>query len=611
MPGKPRKLVNNKAWERESSDHCSASTLDGRVVLRVVKQPESQHRARYLTEGSRGSVKDQTGSGFPTVALEGCAKPAKLQIYVGSETSGEPTPHLFYQVCRVAGKSPAGCREIRENGTNYLEMSADTRHGNLYICDSIGILKERYSDVEGRFPNDSAWKEAKRKSTQCRLVFLVTVESSPGNLETLQVASHLINCCQPPGTPEMLKLNTLSSPMRGGGELWIIGKNFLKDTKVSFCFIKPGAEEPTWTKIVSPLKEYFHQNHLIVVIPPFFDHLHYDVQVLVSVLSSGKRSDPMGFTYKAELAALAVTRPSDKRKGKISVIKSLSSLSPPGRPTILEPLHCHENKRARRDQTVRRGHVTHTSQSPLRTIRGSLSNYSLTRRSSSGESSNEENSHWQSGATEEVNIFPSNGEFSSNLTMDFSNFFKNKRNEVEEVKPVSGEQICPVQDSNQTAWKLEPTHTGQEETQPTNISYEKTQDEKATISISLPSSIFKDQKHLHNIMETINTTLLRPEEEERYQRKRLYDEKESGEWEELKSVDKKWNADINEILQTVTFDTSSAAGNCEHQVDFYPDYSAHSPDCWQEAVEVEVETRPATDLHQLIEQAESDNFQLG
>ena len=112
-------------------------------------------------------------------------------------------------------------------------------------------------------------------------------------------------------------------------------------------------------------------------------------------------------------------------------------------------------------------------------------------------------------------------------------------------------------------------------------------------------------------METISTTLLRPEEEERYQRKRLYDEKESGEWEELKSVDKKWNADINEILQTVNFDTSSTAGTCEHQVDFYPDYSAHSPDCRQEAVEVEVETRPATDLHQLIEQAESDNFQLG
>ena len=258
MPGKSRKLVNNKASERES---CSAATRDGRVVLRIVKQPESQHRARYLTEGSRGSVKDRMGTGFPTVKLEGCAVPVRLQIYVGSERGGEPTPHLFYQVSRVAGKGAPACQETRTSGTNYLEISADTRHGNLYICDCIGILKERYSDVEGRFPNDSAWKEAKRKSTQCRLVFRVTVDSGSGNLETLQVASNLINCCQPPGSPEMLKLNTLSSPMRGGGELWIIGKNFLKDTKVSFSFIKPGAEEPAWTKIVSPVKEYFHQNH--------------------------------------------------------------------------------------------------------------------------------------------------------------------------------------------------------------------------------------------------------------------------------------------------------------------------------------------------------------
>ena len=75
VPGRSRKLVNNKASERESSQSCSAATLDGRVVLRIVKQPESQHRARYLTEGSRGSVKDRIGTGFPTVKLEGCAVP--------------------------------------------------------------------------------------------------------------------------------------------------------------------------------------------------------------------------------------------------------------------------------------------------------------------------------------------------------------------------------------------------------------------------------------------------------------------------------------------------------------------------------------------------------
>lgn len=39
--------------------------------LKIVVQPETQHRARYLTEGSRGSVKDRTQQGFPTVKV-GC-----------------------------------------------------------------------------------------------------------------------------------------------------------------------------------------------------------------------------------------------------------------------------------------------------------------------------------------------------------------------------------------------------------------------------------------------------------------------------------------------------------------------------------------------------------
>lgn len=39
--------------------------------LKMVVQPETQHRARYLTEGSRGSVKDRTQQGFPTVKVRG------------------------------------------------------------------------------------------------------------------------------------------------------------------------------------------------------------------------------------------------------------------------------------------------------------------------------------------------------------------------------------------------------------------------------------------------------------------------------------------------------------------------------------------------------------
>lgn len=37
--------------------------------LKILVQPETQHRARYLTEGSRGSVKDRAQQGFPTVKV--------------------------------------------------------------------------------------------------------------------------------------------------------------------------------------------------------------------------------------------------------------------------------------------------------------------------------------------------------------------------------------------------------------------------------------------------------------------------------------------------------------------------------------------------------------
>lgn len=44
------------------------SKADG-YELRIVEQPEDQHRARYLTEGSRGTVKDKSGNGFPVVKV--------------------------------------------------------------------------------------------------------------------------------------------------------------------------------------------------------------------------------------------------------------------------------------------------------------------------------------------------------------------------------------------------------------------------------------------------------------------------------------------------------------------------------------------------------------
>ena len=70
---------------------------DGTVRLAIVTQPEVQHRARYLTEGSRGAIKDREGVGHPAVRLEGYNGAVTIEIYIGNDT-GKVVPHLFYQV---------------------------------------------------------------------------------------------------------------------------------------------------------------------------------------------------------------------------------------------------------------------------------------------------------------------------------------------------------------------------------------------------------------------------------------------------------------------------------------------------------------------------------
>lgn len=140
--------------------------------LKILVQPETQHRARYLTEGSRGSVKDRTQQGFPTVKvsgrwshttfrqrentkhvlwannniisewcdvfgynesiywsifyffpsqLEGVNEPVVLQVFVAND-AGRVKPHGFYQACRVTGRNTTACKEVDIEGTTVIEI---------------------------------------------------------------------------------------------------------------------------------------------------------------------------------------------------------------------------------------------------------------------------------------------------------------------------------------------------------------------------------------------------------------------------------------------------------------------------------------------------------
>ncbi|XP_053211107.1 nuclear factor of activated T-cells 5-like isoform X2 [Panonychus citri] len=244
---------------------------NGKIELRILNQPEEQHRARYLTEGSRGSIKDGTGLGHPVVKLfgfNGCT--VKLQCFIGHDKH-IGVPHLFYQASRITGKNSTRCSFQKVEGTAVITLDLVPENNMQTTIDCIGILKERNVDVEqkvlrlkssnGIYNNNGETVSfpSKKRCAKCRLVFRCKI---PGTNEILQAVSTPILCTQPVGTPEICKISLSECKMTGGKELYIIGKNFLKDSKVIF-------KSDNWGKIIEPDKEYLHSSHLICTIPPY------------------------------------------------------------------------------------------------------------------------------------------------------------------------------------------------------------------------------------------------------------------------------------------------------------------------------------------------------
>ncbi|XP_057689066.1 nuclear factor of activated T-cells 5 isoform X1 [Corythoichthys intestinalis] len=260
--------------------------------LKILVQPEPQHRARYLTEGSRGSVKDRNQQGFPTIKLEGVNEPVILQVFVGNDAE-RVRPHGFYQACRVTGRNTTACKEVDIEGTTVIEIPLEPSTNMTLPVDCVGILKLRNADVEARIGVPGS----KKKSTRARLVFRVNIPRPDGSVLTLQTLSSSILCTQPAGLPEILKKSLHSCSVRGGDELFIIGKNFLKDAKV--VFQENVSDETSWKAEAEIDMELFHQNHLIVKVPPYQNQsITSDVCVGIYVVTiAGRSHDVQPFTY--------------------------------------------------------------------------------------------------------------------------------------------------------------------------------------------------------------------------------------------------------------------------------------------------------------------------
>lgn len=204
----------------------------------------------------------------------------------------------------MSGKNSTPCQETKSEGTILIEIEMKPENEMTVICDCVGILKERNVDVEHRLGRNHTLAASvtrnKKKSTKCRIIFRAKINEDSDYPEILQICSNTITCTQPPGVPEICKKSLDSCSVTGGKELFIIGKNFLKDTKVSFVrYDESRPPKKLWEETVQPDKEYLQQTHLICVVPPFpnGESIHDPIQIQVFVSSSNKKSEPHNFAY--------------------------------------------------------------------------------------------------------------------------------------------------------------------------------------------------------------------------------------------------------------------------------------------------------------------------
>ncbi|KAI1298740.1 Nuclear factor of activated T-cells 5 [Halotydeus destructor] len=296
--------------EEEKVPYSSKSN-NGKIELKIISQPSQNHRARYRTEGSRGAVKDRMGRSFPIVKLTGYNKtPVKLRCYIGHDKRhGEP--HLFYQVSKIVGKNVTPCQVTKIEGIKVVEIDLLPSSNMQAMINCIGIVKERNFDVQRKATNlkkkhlyaengtgnqpPPSKNGIERRSTACTLVFGCQI---PETNEILQTVSDPINCAQLLGSPEVHKISATQATLKGGEEIFIIGKNFTRDTKL----IWESNEQGDWTSLSEPESEFLNQNHLIVKVPQYTGPTDNpdstgQIDVTFKIKCGDKYSEPYLFSY--------------------------------------------------------------------------------------------------------------------------------------------------------------------------------------------------------------------------------------------------------------------------------------------------------------------------
>ncbi|KHN75079.1 Nuclear factor of activated T-cells 5 [Toxocara canis] len=264
--------------------------------LVITRQPEEQHRARYLSEGSRGAIKDRSGTSYCTIQLLGHYRPTRVEIFAGT-CSENSTAHEQYQLIGVCGKGAIAtpCRKmIADDGIHCLEITLRPETNMTAVLDCVGILKICGNDTRRR-----ASKSAKNNNANCsvRLVFRAYVSFENGSESVIRTESEPIRCVQQLGTPEVLKISRYSASASGGDELFIIGRNFDRNTSVLFREYRNDGTL-LWSAEASIIHQYLHQCHLVCILPPY-PNVSRGGSATLTVCCGTKSSHPLSFHFAA------------------------------------------------------------------------------------------------------------------------------------------------------------------------------------------------------------------------------------------------------------------------------------------------------------------------
>nr|VZH93501.1 unnamed protein product [Spirometra erinaceieuropaei] len=176
-------------------------------------------------------------------------------------------------------------------------------------ADMKEVLKQNSPTVRSAGTGDGAGetnrKSVKPKSSSARLVYRVLLLSLQKLEGVVQVISDPILCTQIVGSPEICLMSTREAPEVGGGDLFIIGKNLVRGSRIVFRELSTNTGDcegspVLWEREADLDSAYLYQTHAICRIPRYDGPsapLIAPLRIVVFVETPARVSRPENFVY--------------------------------------------------------------------------------------------------------------------------------------------------------------------------------------------------------------------------------------------------------------------------------------------------------------------------